>query len=48
MLQNQLDALTQLQAELLYYQQQWQHVPSVSNSTNSICHLIEEVSIKTP
>ena len=46
--QNQLDALTQLQAELLYYQQQWQHVPSVSNSTNSICHLIEEVSIKTP
>ena len=44
--QNQLETLKHLETELLYYQQQWQQQPNVSNATGSICHLIEEVSIK--
>lgn len=45
--QSQLEALTHMEAELLYYQQQWQQ-QNASNATSSICHLIEEVSIKSP
>ena len=44
--QNQLETLKHLETELLYYQQQWQQQPNVSNATGSICHLIEEISIK--
>ena len=44
--QNQLETLKHLETELLYYQQQWQQQPNVSNTTSSICHLIEEISIK--
>ncbi|HMY29262.1 MAG TPA: heavy metal-responsive transcriptional regulator [Agitococcus sp.] len=44
--QNQLETLKHLEAELLYYQQQWQQEANVSNATGSICHLIEEISIK--
>lgn len=44
--QNQLETLKHLEAELLYYQQQWQQEANVSNVTGSICHLIEEISIK--
>lgn len=44
--QNQLETLKHLETELLYYQQQWQKEQTVSNTTGSICHLIEDVAIK--
>lgn len=44
--QHQLESLKHVEAELLYYQQQWQQEQTVSNTTSSICHLIEEITIK--